>query len=86
MRAVLRAYLEVYPGDIAALFLLSDLQQTSGLREQALETLFDVLGGINHHGSRSTRASRSRSDYQRDRQRIAGARSVGGAVKRFGAR
>ena len=46
MRAVLRAYLEVYPGDIAALFLLSDLQQTSGLREQALETLFDVLGGI----------------------------------------
>ena len=43
MRSVLRAYLDVRGDDIDALFLLSDLQQVSGLREGALETLFGLL-------------------------------------------
>ncbi len=43
MRSVLRAYLDQHGDDIQALFLLSDLQQVSGLREGALETLFGVL-------------------------------------------
>jgi len=43
MRSVLRAYLDQQGGDMQALFLLSDLQQISGLREGALETLFGVL-------------------------------------------
>jgi predicted aspartyl protease len=43
MRSVLRAYLDQQGDDIQALFLLSDLQQVSGLREGALETLFGLL-------------------------------------------
>ncbi|MCR9258354.1 MAG: aspartyl protease family protein [Pseudomonadaceae bacterium] len=43
MRSVLRAYLDQQSDDIQALFLLSDLQQVSGLREGALETLFSLL-------------------------------------------
>ena len=43
MRSVLRAYLDVHADDVDALFLLSDLQQVSGLREGALETLFSLL-------------------------------------------
>ena len=43
MRRVLRAYLSVMADDTAALFLLSDLQQISGMREAALDTLFDIL-------------------------------------------
>ena len=43
MRSVLRAYLDQHGDDIQALFLLSDLQQISGLREGALETLFGLL-------------------------------------------
>jgi len=43
LRRVLRAYLDVQPRDNGALFLLSDLQQMGGMREAALETLFQVL-------------------------------------------
>lgn len=43
MRSVLRAYLDVMPEHIDAMFLLSDLQQISGMREGALETLFELL-------------------------------------------
>jgi predicted aspartyl protease len=43
MRRVLRAYLNVMAADIGVLLLLSDLQQLSGMREAALETLFTVL-------------------------------------------
>ncbi|XOV81900.1 MAG: retropepsin-like aspartic protease [bacterium] len=43
MRNVLRAYLDLFSGDVEALFLLSDLQQVSGLREGALDTLFNLL-------------------------------------------
>lgn len=43
MRSVLRAYLDVMPDHIDAMFLLSDLQQISGMREGALETLFELL-------------------------------------------
>ncbi len=43
MRRILRAYLSAQPDDIAVLFLLSDLQQMSGLPEAALETLFTIM-------------------------------------------
>ncbi len=43
LRRVLRAYLDAQPRDNGALFLLSDLQQMGGMREAALETLFEIL-------------------------------------------
>lgn len=43
MRRILRAYLAAQPDDIPVLFLLSDLQQMSGLPEAALETLFTIM-------------------------------------------
>jgi len=43
MRRVLQTYLHSVPEDISALNFMSDLQQLSGLRVPALETLFRIL-------------------------------------------
>ena len=42
MRRILKAYLDAHPSDIPALFLLSDLQQMSGMPDAALESLFEI--------------------------------------------
>ncbi len=43
LRRVLRAYLAAQPGDSAVMLLLADLQQMSGMREAALETLLQIM-------------------------------------------
>lgn len=42
MRRILRSYLQVHAADVPVLFLLSDLQQMSGMPDAALDTLFDI--------------------------------------------